>query len=108
MRYDFFCEGCNKEVEIVKGMNDPSPEHCPECGSKRWHRVFGSAVAVHPPADAGWESKNNGLGEFMPQLGTRYLDPFTKTQPNPNAYARSRAEAIEKFKRRGYTDIQKD
>lgn len=34
MRYDYECSSCKKTVEIEKGMNDPTPDKCPECGSE--------------------------------------------------------------------------
>lgn len=107
--YAFFCEHCNGEVEVLKGMNDPSPKRCPACGCSRFHRIYGQSVAFHGSCDEGWEQENDGLGKWMPQLGARYLDAHTRTKKNPDAYARSRAEAIEKFQKRGYnkSDISK-
>jgi putative FmdB family regulatory protein len=105
-RYDGECLTCGT-VEIVKGMNDPWPVKCPQCKGNGFTRIFTCGVAFHAPADSGWDTKNGGLGEWMPQLGKRYLDGATKTQPNPDAYARSRSEAIDKFKRRGYPNIEK-
>jgi putative FmdB family regulatory protein len=29
-RYDYKCESCKEEMEIVKGMNEPNPP-CPVC-----------------------------------------------------------------------------
>lgn len=106
--YDGNCLTCGT-VEILKGMNDPWPEKCPRCKGRSFTRIFGTAVAFHAPCDSGWEQENNGMGKWMPQLGTRYLDPHTKTKLNPDAYAKSRAEAIEKFQKRGYNkkDIEK-
>ncbi len=104
--YDGTCLTCGV-VEIYKGMNDPFPEKCPQCKGNGFERVFANQVAFHAPCDAGWESENGGMGKWMPQLGARYLDAHTKTKLNPDAYAKSRVDAIDKFKRKGYDDIQK-
>ena len=38
--YVYSCEKCEDNKELVKGMNDPDPESCPDCGSAI-KRVFG-------------------------------------------------------------------
>ena len=38
--YVYSCEKCEDSKELVKGMNDPDPENCPDCGSAI-KRVFG-------------------------------------------------------------------
>jgi putative FmdB family regulatory protein len=30
--YIYLCENCNDNKEVVKGMNDPDPKKCPDCG----------------------------------------------------------------------------
>lgn len=104
--YDYECPTCGV-VEVFKGMNDPAPARCPQCKSTTFDRVFSTQTAFIAPCDSGWETENDGLGKWMPQLGARYLDPHTRTTKNPAAYARSRADAIDAFKRKGYDDIQK-
>lgn len=104
--YDGNCLTCGT-VEIYKGMNDPWPEKCPQCKGNGFERIYSTNVALHGPCDSGWETENDGLGKWMPQLGARYLDAHTRTTKNPAAYCRSRADAIDAFKRKGYDDIQK-
>ena len=43
--YVYSCEKCEDNKELVKGMNDPDPENCPDCGSniKRVFSVGGIA-----------------------------------------------------------------
>ncbi len=31
--YLYECEKCEDSKELVKGMNDPDPTSCPDCGS---------------------------------------------------------------------------
>ena len=38
--YLYACEKCENNKELVKGMNDPDPTTCPDCGSNI-KRVFG-------------------------------------------------------------------
>lgn len=33
MFYDYNCTACKKTVEVEKGMKDPTPDKCPECGA---------------------------------------------------------------------------
>lgn len=39
--YVFSCDECKEEKEIVKGMSDPDPEQCPDCGGSI-KRVYGA------------------------------------------------------------------
>ena len=41
--YAYSCESCEEVREISKGMNDPHPEKCPDCGNdiKRVFNVAG-------------------------------------------------------------------
>lgn len=103
-RYDGICPTCGT-IEIVKRMNEFWPKKCPKCGGKEFDRVFTTAVAFHPPADAGWEQENGGLGRYLPQAGRVKRPDGTL---NPETHARSRAEAIEIFKKRGYPSIERD
>ncbi len=105
-RYDGSCDKCGI-IEIVKSMNEPWPAKCPECGAK-FDRVFNTQSNFNKAVDANWENENNGLGRYLPQAGPRYLDAYTKTKPNPDAYARNINQAVDKMKRRGYPDISRD
>jgi hypothetical protein len=103
--YEFRCLGhCASVVEIDKRMNDPSPTTCLRCHGKL-ERIY--SINFHGSCDAAQEMENDGFGKWYPQLGPRYLDAKTKTKRNPDAYARSRADAIDKFKRKGYQSIEK-
>ena len=105
--YDGECPKCGV-IEIVKSMNDPWPKKCPECKGGTFERCFNTTVRFQGSVDENWHTENNGLGRYLPQAGPRYLDAYTKTKPNPDAYARSRNDAIEKMKKRGYPTIEKD
>jgi putative FmdB family regulatory protein len=43
--YLYACEKCEDNKELVKAMNDPDPEYCPDCGNniKRVFSVGGIA-----------------------------------------------------------------
>lgn len=102
--YEHRCERCGV-IEHERRMSEPSPTQCPQCGMPGLLRIYNAHL--HGAVDAGQENENNGMGKFYPQLGPQFLDAKTKTTRNPDAHARSRVDAIEKFKRRGYSDIQK-
>lgn len=38
--YVYSCDKCEDNKELVKGMNDPDPEKCPDCNGEI-KRVFG-------------------------------------------------------------------
>lgn len=47
MFYDYNCTACKKTVEVEKGMNDPTPEKCPECGAVgSLERIFTNPAAT--------------------------------------------------------------
>lgn len=47
MFYDYHCKTCDKTVEVEKGMKDPAPETCPECGaSGALERVWQNPAAT--------------------------------------------------------------
>ncbi len=102
--YDGDCQSCGI-VEVYKSMNAPWPKKCPKCGAKGFDRIFNSGMGFIPAADSGWELESNGAGRYCPQLG-RIKRPDGSL--NPDTHCRSRAEAIDKFKARGYPNIEKD
>jgi putative FmdB family regulatory protein len=97
--YEHECARCGR-LELERRMSDPAPVKCPRCGRAGLTRIY--SAHFHGAVDAGQENENDGLGMWYPEMGARYLDPHTKTKRNPAAYARTRYEAMEKLKRRGY------
>jgi len=91
-------------MELERSMKDPSPTKCPKCRQGGLERIYDCQFIA--PCDMFQENQNKGLGKHYPSLGKRWLDPHTRTKPNPNAYARSQADAIEKAKRSGL-DVSK-
>ena len=102
--YEFRCAKKCGVIEITKRMADPSPTTCPHCGASL-ERIY--SAYLHGSCDAAQELQNDGYGKFYPQLGKQFLDPFTKKHRNPASHARSRVDAIEKFKRKGAISIEK-
>lgn len=102
--YQHRCSKCG-DMELQRSMKDPSPTKCPQCKRPGLERIY--SAYFHPPADMFNETKNKGAGEFYPQLGKQYLDPYTKTKLNPESHARSQNDAIEKFKRAGYQQVDR-
>lgn len=95
-RYDYQCNGCKNEFEMVHGMHaEPAP--CPHCGSKNIKKIVKVAPAIKPPVDSGWENENGGRGRYISQL----QDKPGPEGSDPDAYCRSQGEIIEKAKRRG-------
>ncbi len=97
--YDYECrKGCGV-MELVHRMSD-TIERCPLCKSKEFGKVF-----LEMPASkifgSGWENENGGKGRFIDYLAKPTGKHGTYDTKDPNAYARSPQDAIEKGKRMG-------
>jgi len=102
--YEHRCSHCG-DMELQRPMSAKAPKHCPICKRKGFEQIF-TSINFQGACDAAQENLNNGAGMYYPQFGTRYLDPHTKTKLNPAAHHRSRADALEFGKRKGW-DIEK-
>lgn len=97
--YDYECSKCGKLHEQNHRMAE-APQPCPGCGCTRVVKVFISVPRAKIP-DRGWEYENNGRGRYIGQLAPK------ADVVDPNAYCRSRTEAVEKAKRQGWNRIEK-
>lgn len=43
-KYDFKCKSCEQVIEITKGMSEPGPEKCEECGGDMQQVFFPTPV----------------------------------------------------------------
>lgn len=101
--YDTFCEKCDHLWEQKHLMRE-AHEPCPKCHSKqvRTHITLGSIQIAANSLDAGWENEEGGRGRYFSQLE----DSATCTR-SPKNFFRSRNEAIEACKRRGFQILEK-
>ena len=53
--YDYDCAACGRRFEVIHGLNDPAPEHCPLCGEGPIRKAF-AAPAIHFKG-SGWAKK---------------------------------------------------
>jgi len=53
--YDYDCAACGRRFEVIHGVHDGPPEHCPLCGSGPVRKAF-AAPAVHFKG-SGWAKK---------------------------------------------------
>ena len=53
--YDYDCAACGRRFEVIHGLNDPSPEQCPLCGSGPVRKAF-APPAIHFKG-SGWAKK---------------------------------------------------
>ncbi len=95
--YDVLCNSCEKVHEQQHRMAD-KPGPCPHCKSKDTQHTFLSIARAYV-LDRGWEAMNGGKGNYIGQLADK---PNVK---DPNAYCRSRREAIEKARAKFNTVI---
>ena len=100
MEYRTICMSCRHEWEQSHLMKE-SHAPCPECKGEKVESVIES-VNVRAPADAHWGYENNGLGRYFPQL-----EDSVDCKPSAKNHFRSRNEAIEACKQRGFQIIDK-
>lgn len=100
--YDTECQKCGEIWEQTHMMREPHSA-CPACKSKQVRtRHTAATIQFAAPLDAGWEYESGGRGRYFSQLET------SKTcTRSPENYFRSRNEAMEACKRRGFDIIDK-
>lgn len=45
-RYDYRCDSCGEQFEVVQSFSDPTLTECPHCGSAGLKKVFGNVGVV--------------------------------------------------------------
>ncbi len=101
MEYRTRCLDCEYEFDQSHPMKE-SHAPCPKCASKRVESCLFGEVRIRPSLDAAWESENQGSGRYFPQ----FEDSVDCSKSRKNCF-RSRREAIEEGKRRGFTFLEK-
>lgn len=101
--YRTYCRECENVWDQHHLMREPH-EPCPKCRSTsvNTHIESMSQVRVRPALDQGWEGENQGSGRYFPQ----FEDSIDCSKSRKNCF-RSRSEAIEEGKRRGFTFLEK-
>jgi len=102
--YSHICSQCGP-MDLERSMKDPTPTKCPVCKHQTLEQDYTTIQFVRP-CDMFQENENKGMGKYYPSLGKKWLDPHTRTTPNPLAHDRSQNGAIEKAKRSGL-DVSK-
>jgi len=54
--YDYVCHHCGHRFEVVHGLHDEGPKHCPVCHSNQVRKAF-AAPAIHFKG-SGWAKKD--------------------------------------------------
>jgi putative FmdB family regulatory protein len=62
--YDYDCAACGRRFEVIHGLNDPAPEHCPLCGKGPIRKAF-AAPAIHFKG-SGWAKKERRAAAKSP------------------------------------------
>jgi putative FmdB family regulatory protein len=44
--YDYVCDACDHEFELVQSMKDNAIKKCPKCGKPKLRRLFGTGAAI--------------------------------------------------------------
>jgi len=44
--YDYVCDACDHEFELVQPMKDNPIKKCPKCGKQKLRRLFGTGAAI--------------------------------------------------------------
>jgi putative FmdB family regulatory protein len=53
--YDYDCAACGRRFEVIRGIDDPSPERCPLCGEGPVRKAF-APPTIHFKG-SGWAKK---------------------------------------------------
>jgi len=102
--YETICLACDHVWDQSHSVH-AAHEPCPNCRSEKVSRYFGNGLHTSVSAaslDTGWERENGGRGRYFSQLE----QSATCTRSPENCF-RSRNEAIEACKRRGFDIISK-
>lgn len=101
--YRTYCQSCKNIWDQHHLMREPH-EPCPKCRSTsvNTHIESMAQVRVRAPLDSGWEYENGGKGRYFSQL-----EDSIDCKPSAKNYFRSRNEAMEACKRRGFTILEK-
>lgn len=57
--YDYVCHHCGHRFEVIHGLHDEGPRHCPVCHSKQVRKAF-AAPAIHFKG-SGWAKKDRSV-----------------------------------------------
>tara|TARA_R110002167_G_scaffold255783_2_gene462149 strand:+ start:4577 stop:4933 length:357 start_codon:yes stop_codon:yes gene_type:complete len=96
--YDFECEPCNYQAEIVQGVNEPSVQVCPKCSKETFQKIFISFPNVFVKGEvktiaqqAEKNTKNMGSYELEEK---RFKDDLTKGVTDEHKATRDQHKAI--------------
>ena len=103
IEYDVLCLDCDHVHEQSHGMREKHAP-CPKCKSANVTTSISNTIRFNKPLDSNWENANGGRGEYFSQLEMKSTHPDHGT---PDCYFRSRKDALEACKRRGFTVISK-
>lgn len=98
--YDVECRKCGHASEQTHMMRE-AHFPCPKCKSKDVFTVL-QPTAIRPPLDGSWEYENGGRGRYFSQL-----EDSVDCKPSAHNHFRSRNEAIEACKKRGFQIIDR-
>lgn len=102
--YETICLDCEHVWNQSHSVHDDHAP-CPKCGSKKISTYFGNGMKMQIAAnslDCGWEHENGGRGRYFSQL-----EDSVDCKPTNKNFFRSRNDAIEACKRRGFDILDK-
>lgn len=113
--YEYVCQACGRETEIIHGISEPSPKECPACGKPKLTKLVSAAgfrlkgggwyeTDFKPGArkDAGGEgAKSDSAGgesktESKSESGPAVIAPKAGVRPAPKSAVRSKAKPAAK------------
>lgn len=56
--YEYLCEGCQHQFEVMQGVHDRPKKKCPTCGKQKLRRLLG--VPALKFVGNGWTPKHYG------------------------------------------------
>ena len=119
--YEYQCDACGREFELIRKFSDPPLEKCPHCGGTV-RKLFSSPAiqfkgsgfyitdyakkdqTAPPSGDSKSEPASKDSGELSGEKSTEKSEKSEKTEKTARAEKAERAEKTERAERGGKSD----
>lgn len=99
--YEYVCQACGHETEILHGISEAPPKKCPACGKPKLSKMV-SAAAFRLKGGGWYETdfksgnKKNLVGDAEPTESKSESPASSKSEPKKTASAKPAANAAPK------------
>ena len=93
--YDYECDACGHEFELVQSMGDSKKKKCPECGRLKLQRLIGGGGAIIFKGSGfyttDYRSESFKAGEKAAQENAESSNSESKTKSSSDSNQKSKA-----------------